>query len=94
MSSTPGSSEDGWTFREDFCAAGGKAIPFDGRDETLWLIRVEWPTPNAMGRLIIREYEHAWRHPLSGEMVEHAITVERGRVWMPQADGDDGEDGA
>jgi hypothetical protein len=73
------SDPDGWSFKEDFCAAGGKSMPFPGRDETLWLVKVNWPSNDTMGRLILREYE-------SGE-----ITIERGRVWMPQADGDDGD---
>lgn len=75
------SDPDGWSFREDYCAAGGKAVSFGDRDETLWVVRADWPAPNTMGRLIVREYD------------DGRITVERGRVWMPQADGD-GEDGA
>jgi hypothetical protein len=71
-----------WNFREDFCKGGGKAIAFEDRDETLWLIKVDWPTPNTMGRLILREYD------------DGRITIERGRVWMPQADGDAEDDSA
>jgi hypothetical protein len=72
----PETFDDGWNVREDGCMAGGKAVPFPGRDETIWLVKAQWPTPGTTGRLILREYE------------DGSITIERGRVWLPQADGD------
>ena len=67
-----------WNFLEDARPGGGKAFAFQGRSETVWIIKTEFPRPGTMGRLIIREWE------------DGTITVERGRVWMPGPE----EDGA
>jgi hypothetical protein len=75
---------------EDTKPMGGKPTKYPGREETVWLVKTDWPLPGTVGRLVIRVHTTPWidHH---GEVHNDAITLERGRVWnQAQADGDDG----
>jgi hypothetical protein len=71
---------DEWNREEDALPGGGVSIPFRGYSETMWIVRLQWPT-RSLARLVIREHE------------DGRITAQPGRVWIPGCESEE-EDGA